>query len=155
MKITVDISEFYMEEENTLDEALTSRIRNEVVNTIWQKISSKVEDIITKNVQEEIKKELTGKISAEVSRIIEQGIFNLNGKETTLSEWIHREFAERSAYRSPAIKIDEICNKLSIDLKNRYDSIFAVGIVKRLTANGFIDKAVAAKIIGPGEQASS
>lgn len=147
MKITVEVSEFYLDEDLNLEESLKNNVKNEVLKAIQKSIHDKVEDQITRQVKIQIEKKLLKTIDKEISANIDNGIIKQNGKEVKIVDYIKDLFQNSHGWNSPTDKIKLLSKQFGEELKARYDLTFASHIVARLNDNGMLKDGVAKLII--------
>lgn len=146
MKFTVEIEDFWLDEEQDIAPALKKYIINDVVRQIEKSIEAKIEDGIGKEVRSGIEKSLYRNIQKIVKRVISER--KVKGKyssdpEITIEDYIKREFENNSGYCSPKEQIKKLADNFGLELKQRYDLVFASQIVVALDKNGLLKKDVA------------
>jgi hypothetical protein len=146
MKFTIEINEFWLEEDE-LETALQSKITTDVVALIEKSIQKKVEDHITIKVKAEIEARMYRFINLAIEQIISTEKIKMDGKEYTLTDYIKKEFTDRSGYRSPHETITNLAKKFSDEMKNRYDLLFASQLVAKMNNNGLLKDEVAKLLI--------
>lgn len=141
MQFTIEVSDFWLDEEKELEPALRNHIIRDVVSKIEASIKQKIDDHIQKEVKSQVEQSLYRKINSLVGEIIAtdkvKGKYT-NDKEMTLQEWIHAEFFNNTGYRSPEETIKGLAKKYGDEMKQRYDLLFASQIVAKMSDNGFL-----------------
>lgn len=152
----VSLEEFYLESDTeNISTELSNFIIGQVVEKIWDRIKSKVEDQIQLQVKDVVEKNFILKISNHIKEIItsdeiilkkvggydEKG--NWINKDSSLKEYIENKFRKDSGWGSPNTLIEKIAKDFSIELKRRYDVLFASQIVNKMNEQGLLkDEAI-------------
>lgn len=91
MKITVDIADFWLDEEQDLLPALKSHVIHEVTNRINKSIETKVTEAIDKAVKSAIEKTINKKLDKVIDEFIKSGEVKSrysSGKNLSVEEWV-------------------------------------------------------------------
>jgi hypothetical protein len=140
MKFTVEVEDFWLEEED-LSSALKRHVIHEVVTSIHNSIKQKIEDHVTKEVKAQVEQSLYRKISSLVGEIIAtdkiKGRYS-NDPDMTLREWVNAEFRNNSRYETIQEHIKKLANTFGDDMKKRFDLLYASQIVAKMGANGLL-----------------
>jgi anaerobic ribonucleoside-triphosphate reductase len=150
MKVTIDISDFYLDEGEELESSLKQFIIRECVQQINKSIEKKVEDHITRTVKNEIEQKLTYKINKQIEEIIATETIKVDGKEQPFNEYIKYKFQYSSGWSSAQGALESLAKRFGEELKKRYDMLFASQIVSKLHENGMLKEDVA-KLLLPKE----
>jgi Iap family predicted aminopeptidase len=146
MKFTVEIEEFYLDEEQDIEPTLKNFVIKSVVQSIQKSLESKIEDAITKEVRNQISKSLFRNIQIVVKKVITEGKIKPRHSgevPVTIEEYIRQDFEYNSGYSSPKETIEKLAKQFGDEMKRRYDLLFASQIVAKLGANGLLkDEAV-------------
>ena len=146
MKFTVEIEEFYLDEEQDIEPTLKNFVIKSVVQSIQKSLESKIEDAITKEVRDQISKSLFRNIQSVVKKVITEGKIKSRRSSdslVTIEEYIRQDFEYNSGYSSPKETIEKLAKQFGDEMKRRYDLLFASQIVAKLGANGLLkDEAV-------------
>lgn len=151
MKFTIEVEDFYLDEDKELAPALKSYIIREVVTTIDKGLQAKVEDAITKEVKAQVEQTLYRKIGTFVTECIAndkiKGRYS-SSPEITLQEWVKQQFTETAREKAPT---DESIRKLAVafgdEMKKRYDLLFASQLVAKMKESGFIKEEAIALLL--------
>jgi hypothetical protein len=146
MKFTVEIEEFYLDEEQDIEPTLKNFVIKSVVQSIQKSLEAKIEDAITKEVKDQISKSLFRNIQSVVKRVISEGKIKSRYKSdspVTIEDYIKEDFEHNTGYSSPKDTIEKLAKQFGDEMKRRYDLLFASQIVAKLGANGLLkDEAV-------------
>jgi len=146
MKFTIEVSDFYLDEEQDLEPALKKHIIHEVVTSINKSIKSKIEEGVDKEVKSQVEQSLYRKIGKLVEEVIAsdkiKGRYS-NDPEFTLQEYVKKQFTDTARDKAP---VDDIIKKLAVqfgdEMKKRYDLLFASQLVAKMKDSGFIKEEV-------------
>ena len=148
MKFTIEVEDFYLDGEDSLEANLKDYIKRDVVSQIEKNIRTKVEDQIQREVHLEVEKTFVRKIRDAVTEIVgTEKIKGSNGVEITLSDYIKNKFQNNTDWRSPDDTIKALAKKFGDEMKARYDLLFASQIVQKLHENGLLKEDVAKKLL--------
>jgi hypothetical protein len=141
MKFTVEVSDFYLDEEGDIESQLKQFVIKDVVSQIQKSIESKINDAITLEVKDQVSKSLYRNIQKIVTEVISEG--KIKGKNSrdglvTIEEYIRLDIENNNGYYSPKEQIEKLAKQFGDDLKKRYDLLFASQIVAKLNENGFL-----------------
>lgn len=150
MKFTIDIEDFWLDEESDLESALTSHITNSVVAKINKSIENKVDDTITRQVKQQVQNQLLKKTNKLIDEFIDKGTIKgeySSDPEITIEEYIKQKFSKRNGWGNPSSQIEKLAEKFGKELRNRYDLLFATQIVKKLDKEGLLKENIAKLIL--------
>lgn len=148
MKFTVEIEDFYLEEEN-LNEGLKAYVRNEVIRKIHENIKEKVEKQITLKVNEEVQKTLVTVINSTINDFVTTEKIVSNGQEIEIREHLKNLFQKTSGWKTPQELILKLAKEFGAEMKSRYDLLFASQIVSKMQENGLLKDDVAKLLLAP------
>ena len=138
MKFTIELEDFWMEEEDDLSDALNSYVTREVVSQISKNIKDKVESQLTKKIQETINAKLEVMIDVHLGNLIEAGVIVRNGKEISMVEHMKKVFKEDHSWQSVDKKIREYSKNFAKEMIIQYDAAFANKIVENMKTQGLL-----------------
>lgn len=144
MKITVDLEDFWLEENEQLIPALQHHVKTMVVREVSESIKKQVDAFMDKAIKNEIEKQLEIRVKLLMDAYLESN--KLKGSyssdpEMTVSEWIAKKVAEsRPSIHDTVKKQAEL---IGVDLKRRYDLLFASQIVAKINEQGLLKDDVA------------
>lgn len=143
MKITVELDEFWMHDEQDLSTELKEYVKNKVLKEVSDYIKNKVDTQITMQVKEEVEKHMYKQINEFIANTISTG--KVKGlvspyELVSLEEFIKQKFEKETGWNSFDSKIKEIAQKHATDMKSRYDLLFASQLVAKMSENGLLKK---------------
>lgn len=147
MKFTIEIEDFYLDEEE-LSEALSSHIKREVVNQISESIKGKVEAAITAKVSEAMNEKLVSVIDSALTDCIATGTIIVNREPVAITAHLKNIFQSNTGWNNPADKMTTLAKKFGEDLKIQYNNIFATKIVMTMHQQGFLKDDMAKVLLG-------
>jgi hypothetical protein len=152
MKIAIELSDFYLDEEQDLEPALKKTIINQAVAKITADLKAKIEDGVIKEVKAQVEQTLYRKIGTFVAECIandkiKDGGYS-NSAEITLQEWVKKQFTRNAYEKAP---VDDLIKKLAAnfgeEMKKRYDLLFASQLVVKMKESGFIKEEAIALLL--------
>lgn len=147
MKFTIEVDEFYLDEESELAPALQKYVAREVVAQIWEKIKTQVEEKIAAAVQSQTEAIMSTQINLIVSQLIDTGTIRKNGKEVPVAEYIKAQFDSSSGWNSPYEHVTNLAKAYGTEMKKRYDYLYANQIVQQMHTIGVLKEEVFNKLI--------
>ena len=150
MKFTVEVEEFYLNEENSgmsLETTLRDYIIDEVVSMIWEKIESEVEKAITMKVEEKVKMEMAIKIDKRIAEVMDCETIIRDKKTILISDYIREQFEKNTGWNRPDEIIREKAKIFGDEMKKRYDFLYANAIVQQMHKLGIIKEEIYANLI--------
>jgi len=150
INVTVDLSEFYSEDEQDFSSQIKNSISHQVKSLIISDWKEKIGLEFTNAVRFEVEKQKESFITNEIEKAICESKVkkNYSGEMVTISEWIIQEL-EKSHISDTRIKeflnnqTKNLSDRISKELKDRYDILFASQIVSKLNENGMLKEDVA------------
>lgn len=151
MKFIIEVSDFYLDEEQDLESALKKHLIYEITKQINDAIKQKVEDGVTKEVKAQVEQSLYRKIAKLTEDVIAsdkvKGRYS-NSPELTLTEYIKELFVQTARDKAPVdATIQKLANAFGEELKKRYDLLFASQLVAKMKESGFIKEEVIALLL--------
>ncbi|WP_343743134.1 hypothetical protein [Herbaspirillum huttiense] len=149
MKITIDVSEFWLEEQE-IEEGLKSAIKQEVISAICAEIKEKVNTQITAAIKAEIDSRTAEIIESHLAEFVKAGVIGSNngrGGSVPFQQYFKELFESNTGWRSPTQTIADLAKKFGDELKARYDVVFANRIVVKLNEQGMLKEDVARLLI--------
>jgi len=171
INVTVDLSEFYTEEEGqSFSEEIKNEISSRVKNQVWKDFQDKALDELKLLVNAEFAKSKELNISYVIAEIFsaEKLKKNQNSSEmVTVKEYITEKikadyFSERQSAESVLkglvtgfenkfnIELKQSSDAISKEIRERYDLLFASQIVTKLNEQGLLREDVAKILLGSG-----
>lgn len=146
MKFTIELSDFYLDEENDLESALKDHIIKSCVKKISADLKSKIDECIINEIKKQVEGSLCTKISSFVSECIDND--KIKGRytgdpEMTLKEWVKLQYTSTAKEKAPIDStIEKLAKQFGEELKKRYDLLFASQLVAKMKDSGFIKEEV-------------
>jgi len=137
MKFTIEVDDFWIEEEE-LSEALETHVTRDVVHQITKNIESKIDQQITEKVTAFIDNRLAILIDKKLSDLIDVGVITRNREEISIIKHIENRFKDSSGWGTPDAKIDAVAKKFGEEMKLQYNTVFASRIVENMKKQGFL-----------------
>lgn len=147
MKFTIEVSDFYLDEESELAPALVKHIKHEVVTQIWDKIKAQAEEKLAKAVQSQTEAILSTQINLIVSQLIDAAKIRKNGKEIPVADYIAEQFDKNNNWNSPYEHITKLAKAYGDEMKKRYDYFYANQIVQQMHVIGVLKEEIFQKLI--------
>jgi hypothetical protein len=150
MKITIDISDFYLdpEDQKGLENELKNHVKREVVKEIHKSISDKVKEQITDAISNEIQVSIKPIIDKTLSDLVDSSLIKPRGEnEMLIKDYIKKIFENNNGWGSPEEKIKTLAKAYGDEMKKRYDLLFASQLVAKINENGLLKEDVAKKLL--------
>jgi hypothetical protein len=144
MKFTVEVDEFWLDEESELAPALQNSIKNEVVQQIKLSVQTQVSNFMDKIMKEEIKGKLDAIVTDLMRDFLAKGTVKgsySSDPEMTLTDWIKKQVTSQNSTIQDWIK--KSVEAQVKDLKVRYDLLFATQIVSKINEQGMLKEDIA------------
>tara|TARA_R110000744_G_C19198883_1_gene544735 strand:+ start:320 stop:787 length:468 start_codon:yes stop_codon:yes gene_type:complete len=146
MKITVDISDDYIDDE-TIEEGLRDIIISKVTHALSNNISEKCINSINKKVKETVIESVFQNSNNVINSILNDSKFDITIdneelKGITAEKAVHLLFVKQLERNYFSNFITLQADKISKELKERYDSKFAMLIVENLNKNNMLAEGV-------------
>lgn len=146
INVTIDLEEIWADE-NTIGEEISREIKRHVISEIWNKVKPAVDDQITRTVKNEVEKNYCKKINLFIEDFINNGEINFNSQKGTVKEYIHYLLTQNTGWNSPKDQIEKLAKNYGIEMKNRYDLLFASQLVAKMNENGLLKEDVAKTLL--------
>ncbi len=141
MKITIDVSEFWLEEDN-IASGLKSQITQEAITQIKTSIKEKIDTTIFTEIKSHIQLMLEPVIKEHVISILASGEITPRGigsKPISIENYVKDMFNTSFTYNSTVQDlVKKIGNQFGEEMKKRYDFQFAANIVSKMEENGML-----------------
>jgi len=145
MKIEIEVSDFYLDEED-LETGLKDYIIRESVRQISDSIKQKVEQQITNSISSRIAEI----VNQEMEETIKTQTFTMRGTKTTFKEYIQNSIDNNRGWSNPVQSIEDITKKYVEQLRKNYDMLFASQIVLKMNQNNMLKEGIADILIEKG-----
>jgi hypothetical protein len=147
MQFTIEVEDFWLEEED-LTEALTSKVKHEVVQGISASIKDKVEKQITEKINEVIEQKVSLIIDSTLTDLIATGMITSNRNEISIVDHVKGIFQNNTGWSRPDDQISRIAKKFGEELKLQYNNAFANKIVQNMKEQGLLKDEVVQILLG-------
>ena len=140
MKFIVEIEDNYIEEGEIMSE-LQNQVKSDVVNQIKKHINDRVEKQVIIEVKDTVEKQMYILITSAISDVIKNEEFpsrNSSSKKVTIEEYIKECLTYQGGWQNFQDVTKKIAENMSLELKKRYDLLFASQIVSKLSENGLL-----------------
>lgn len=151
INVTVDLSDFYSEDETSFSEQIKSAIAYDVRQQVladWKvKIGAEFNSAVIAEVEKQKEQFITSALNELVVNAKVKKRYSSNDM-ISISEWITEEL-ERTQLSENKLRdflnsqTTKASDKISKELKDRYDMLFASQIVAKLHENGMLKEDVA------------
>lgn len=149
MKFTIELDDFWIEDEE-LSTALSDSIKTSVIYEIQQSIKDQVESKITDEVKSKIQDKMDEDISILIDAFIATGkikSLHSSSEKVSVREYIEQKFNNDRGWSNPSKRLDELAAKMSKEMRDRYDLMFASQIVNKLNSQGLLKDGVAETLL--------
>lgn len=151
MKFTIEVDDFWLDEDDDIASGLRSHICHDVVCKISKSIEDKVQTQITAKVNEVIDEKMTLVIDSTLSDLVATSLIKSGSKEITIEQHLKDAFQHNHGWSNPTSKMEAIAKKFGDELKLQYNNAFANKIVQNMKAQGLLKDEVV-QILLAGDQ---
>lgn len=138
MKFTVEVEDFWLDEEEELVPRLQEYVVDDVVRKIEKSITKKVDNLINNKIREIIDSKIEPLIEAELDRVVKIGkIKPRYSDEVTITKYIQDLFTQHNGW-SPDRQVKHIAEEFAKDCKLQYNNAFANHIVQAMKEQGLL-----------------
>jgi len=137
MKFTIEVEEFWIEEEDLTDE-LKGHIKRSVVHQISENIKDKVESQITKKVREVIEEKVAIIIDGTLTDLVATGMITIDRKEISIQDHCKSIFKQSHGWGRPMDQLERLAKKFGEEIKLQYNAAFANKIVANMKEQGLL-----------------
>lgn len=138
MKFTVEVDDFWLDEDEDLAEGLASHIKRDVVDQISKNVKKQTEDQITTKIKEVIDEKIALVIDSTLTDLIAVGTIKVYGTEMSIVDHIKDLFQESNRWKNPSEQIEVIAKEFTDELRKQYNMVFANQIVVKMKEQGFL-----------------
>lgn len=137
MKFTVEVEEFWIEEEE-LSAELKSHVRSEVMREISASIKDKVEKQITEKINEMMDQKTSLVIESSITDFLATGTIVDRGKNVPITDHLRELFHNNTGWRSPQEALAKLAKRFGEEIKLQYNAAFANKIVMNMKEQGLL-----------------
>ena len=138
MKIEIEVSDFYLDEDSNLEQKLRNYVTNEAISTIFGKINDKV----AVEIKQVVEAHVLANLSSEITKAVQDGKIETeeDGTSITISEYVKNCIfnSNASSWKSFDKTIRDVSKTFCDEMRRRYDVSFASNIVAKLIDNKLI-----------------
>jgi len=146
MKITVEISDTFIEEEELTD-AIKGSIIQEVTYAVKAMVKEQVENEIAKAVRDSIKDTIEKASDETISEFLETGIIKIGNTEVLAKDHLRQIFQTSTSWSNPSKQVESLAKKWAEELKAKYDGAFVTHLVQRINIAGMLKPEVATLLL--------
>lgn len=153
MKFTIEVEDFYLDEED-IESGLKRAIINDVVQKIQKTIADRVEKQVDTEVRRRVEESLYTHITACIKETIATGTVKGkygSGEPMTMADYVQFQFSNNDAVRGINEQVKAVAVGLANAMKQRYDMLFASQIVAKMNTNGFLKEDIGKLLLQEGE----
>lgn len=150
MKITIDVSDFYLEEGN-IEKDLKAQITFEVVSQIKKSIQEKVDKQITMEVKDIVEKMLYKEITKAITETVKKEEIpsrKISNTKVNIETYVRECLESTGGWQSFSDTIKKIAADYTVELKKRYDLLFASQIVAKMSDSGLLKEDAVRLLLG-------
>ena len=153
MKFTIEIEEFWLEEDsNSIQDELKSSITDEVTRRIREEIKDKIDSEIKDKVGDFMNARMSVIINDQLASCIENGTIKdkrrSGSEEIKITDYVKDKFLDSSGWGNPDKHIDKIAKEFGVELKLQYNNAFANKIVQNMKEQGLLKDEVVQILLG-------
>lgn len=149
MKFTVEIDEFWIEEEELAD-SIKRHVIKEVTSSIKESITLQVQKIVTELTNAMTKEHIQETVENEIKKEIDTGEIVVYGTRIPIAAHIKKQFESNHGW-NPNAHVAEIAKKHGQELKARYDLAYATQLLVSLSEQGLLKAEMAALLLEKGK----
>lgn len=150
IKMSIELDDFWMEEDNSGFEAeLKDHITRRVIDQIYKNIEDRVKNELAGPAKSLAEAAITPIINMTISKVAagEKLIKRYGGDCITVEEQVENSFRDFNARNGIINHINIYCEKFAKELKNRYDMAFAAKIVQNMIDQKLVKDEAIAKLL--------
>jgi len=147
MKFTVEVEDFYLEEEE-LTKALVDHVKHDVVCQIKASIKDQVQRDIADAVKNTIEIMLKPIIELELAEVVSKKTIMINRSEISIEDHVKKMFMDNSGWSNPNQCIERVAKAFGQELKEQYNVAFANRIVANIKEQGLLKDEVVQLLLG-------
>ena len=148
MKIEIEVSNFYLDEDSNLEQGLKNYVVNEAIATIFGKIKGKV----AVEIKQVVEKHVFENLSSEIIKAVQFGTIKrqTSNDPVTIAEYVKECIlnSNASSWQSFDSTIRDVAKHFCNELRKRYDLKFASNIVANLIDNKLIKEDAVKMLLG-------
>ena len=144
MKFTIDIEDFWLEDEESLEQGLKDHITREVICQIKTSLKEQIETTIRQEVEQQFKENLSAEVTFLTREVVESGkVKRLSGSSNSddkvlLKDWIINQVESNTGWSSPQKELEKYAKVHMDKIKKQYDFIYASSVVQKMADLGML-----------------
>ena len=151
MKFTVELDDFWMEDDECIETKLKSYITHDVIEQIRGKLKDQIDTTITKVVKEQFEKSLESEVAMITRAVIESETIKTGSGEKSpkiaIKDWIIQQIEIKNSYHNPTAELQKYAKKYMDGIKAQYDFIYASSVVQKMGELGMLKDDKMAEIL--------
>ena len=144
MKFTIDIEDFWLEDEESLEQGLKDHITREVICQIKTSLKEQIETTIRQEVEQQFKENLSAEVTFLTREVVESGkVKRLSGSSNSddkvlLKDWIINQVESNTGWSSPQKELEKYAKVHMDKIKKQYDFLYASSVVQKMADLGML-----------------
>lgn len=151
MKFTVEIEDFWCDEDTNIEDELKSSIINSVVH----KIKADIKDAIDTQIREVVQQQILDNMATEIAMVTRSVVntetvknpYNSNERVTIKDLVVKTVEQKGGGWANPIKELEKYAHKHMEQIKSHYDFLFASSIVKKMAEQGMLKDDNIAKLM--------
>lgn len=148
MKFTVEIDEFWLDEDSDLDSALKSHVIHDVTRKIQASIEEKVNIQIAEKIKVLMEERLSPIIDQTITELMTTETILVNKNPVIIKERLKYLFQTNNGWNNPTEQIKKFAKNFGEEMKLQYNAAFANQIVANMKEQGFLKDEVTQILLG-------
>jgi len=147
LQVTINLDEFYLESDErgqeSIQSALLSTIKHEVVSEIWCKIRQEVNKEIKDSVINEINSTIRIRINTHIDEYLNTGLLRPyieGGENITIKDYLHMHITDNRYWQNLGANLAKVAENFAKELSKKYDLMFATEIIMKVKDSGMLDR---------------
>ena len=151
MMFQVEVTDFWLDEDQDLAPALKRAIVNKAVKTISEQMAEKIDKLISEAISEAVEKAIEPVIEAELVKFMEEGtVKERNRGDTRIPFALYfRNLFEANQGWNAGTQIERYAKNFGENMKLQYNAAFANQIVQNLKEQGMLKDEVVNALLAP------
>lgn len=141
MKFTVDLEDFWLDEDSGIEEGLKDHIKRDVISQIKTSLKEQIENTITQEVERQFKESLSTEVALMTREVIESGQVKKSSRtdlRIPLKDWIIEQVESNTGWQNPQEQLAKYAKKHMDEIKKQYDFMYASSVVQKMSELGML-----------------
>lgn len=149
MKVEIDLGDIWMEDEESLSDALRIAIKNEVLGSIRERIKEQVEIEITAKITDLMTSKMPEIVDGFASDFIESGTIRQHNSSQPepIKGHLEKIFSNSNQWTNPERTLSRMAEKLGNEMKVQLEGAFAQKIVANMKKQGLLKDEVVSALL--------